>query len=222
MLYFIKNKLVLFVYLLCSQLAFTQSYPSKNITTLNGLSSNSIYSIKKDSRGILWVGTGAGVSKIENKKITNFYEEDGLAFNNCWAIEEDSNHNLWFGSYGGGLTFYDGNNFSIYNTSNGLINNYVRKIFHYNEEVFIGTENGLSIINVNSKKITNPVYNKDLNLQVMGFFEFKKNIYVQTYRSGLWKYDEVKNQLVFLNDKYNSVFSTFTHNDNILVSFDGL
>ncbi|CAM1357039.1 sensor histidine kinase [Tenacibaculum halocynthiae] len=221
MLYFIKNRLVLFVYLLCSQLAFTQSYPSKNITTLNGLSSNSIYSIKKDSRGILWVGTGAGVSKIVNKKITNFYEEDGLAFNNCWAIEEDSNNNLWFGSYGGGLTFYDGNKFSIYNINNGLVNNYVRKICYNNRKVFVGTKNGITIINIDSKEILTPTYNKNVELQVMGFFKFKKVIYIQTYRNGLFKYDEVKNQLVFLHHNYDSVFSIFKNKNSILVSFDG-
>lgn len=206
MRYFLKNKLVLFICFLPIQLTFSQTFSSTNFSTLNGLPNNSAYSIKKDSRGILWVGTGAGVSKIRNNKITNFYEEDGLAYNNCWAIEEDANHNLWFGSYGGGVTFYDGNNFSVYNTSKGLVNNYIRKIFYHNQKVFIGTKSGLSVIDINSKEITNPVINNDLKFQVMGFFEFEKSVYIQTYRDGLWKYNEEKNQLVFLHHNYDSVF----------------
>ncbi|MDB0601765.1 histidine kinase [Tenacibaculum maritimum] len=219
--YFIKNKLFLLICLLCIRLAFTQTFPSKNITTLNGLPSNSIYSLKKDSRGVLWVGTGAGVSKIENNKISNFYKEDGLAHNNCWAIEEDSNNNLWFGSYGGGLTFYNGNGFSVYNTNNGLVNNYVRKIFYLNQKVFIGTKNGLSVIDINSKEIKNVTDKADNSFQIMDFFSYKNEVYIQTYRSGLWKYDEVKNQLVFLHHNYDSVFSIFKNKNSILVSFDG-
>ncbi len=221
MRYFLKNKLVLFICFLSIQLTFSQTFSSTNFSTLNGLPNNSVFSIKKDSRGILWVGTGAGVSKIRNNKITNFYEEDGLAYNNCWAIEEDANHNLWFGSYGGGVTFYDGNNFSVYNTSKGLVNNYIRKIFYHNQKVFIGTKSGLSVIDINSKEITNPVINNDLKFQVMGFFEFEKSVYIQTYRDGLWKYNEEKNQLVFLHHNYDSVFSIFKNKDLILVSFDG-
>ena len=219
--YFIKNKLFLLICLLCIQLAFTQIFPSKNVSTLNGLPSNSIYSLKKDSRGILWVGTGAGVSKIENSKIINLYEEDGLAYNNCWAIEEDSNNNLWFGSYGGGVTFYNGNNFTVYNTNNGLVNNYVRKIFYHNQKVFIGTKNGLSVIDINSKEIKNVTDKADNSFQIMDFFSYKNEVYIQTYRSGLWKYNKDNNKLILLHHNYNSVFSIFKNKNSILVSFDG-
>lgn len=221
MLYFIKNKLFILVCLLCYQLTFTQTFPSKNITTLNGLPSNSIYSLKKDSRGILWVGTGAGVSKIENNKISNLYEEDGLAYNNCWAIEEDSNNNLWFGSYGGGLSFYNGNGFSVYNTNNGLVNNYIRKLFYNDGYVYVGSKNGLSVIDIDSKEIKNVTDKANNSFQIMDFFSYKNEVYIQTYRNGLWKYDEVKNQLVFLHHNYNSVFSIFKNKNSILVSFDG-
>ncbi|QXP74354.1 histidine kinase [Tenacibaculum sp. AHE15PA] len=221
MRYFIKNKLLIFVCLLCYQLAFTQTYTSKNYTTLDGLPNKSIYAIKKDSRGFLWVGTGAGISKINNDVITNFYEEDGLAYNNCWAIEEDSNKNMWFGSYGGGLTFFDGKNFSVLNTSSGLINNHIRKLFSYKEDVFVGTKNGVSVIDINSKSITNLVYEKDDRFQVMGFFVYENEVYIQTYRSGLWKYDKNNKKLIFLHHKYNSVFSIFKLDNALFVSFDG-
>ncbi|WP_275314817.1 sensor histidine kinase [Tenacibaculum bernardetii] len=221
MRYFIKNKLLIFVCLLCYQLAFTQTYTSKNYTTLDGLPNKSIYAIKKDSRGFLWVGTGAGISKINNDVITNFYEEDGLAYNNCWAIEEDSNKNMWFGSYGGGLTFFDGKIFSVLNTSNGLINNRIRKLFSYKEQLFVGTKNGVSIIDINSKNVKNVVDKKDDMFQVMDFFVYENEVYIQTYRSGLWKYDEKNNKLIFLHYKYDAVFSTFKVGNSLLVSFDG-
>jgi ligand-binding sensor domain-containing protein len=134
MLFFRKSKFVLLVLLFVVTKSIGQQYPSKNYSTLDGLPNNSIYSVFKDSRGILWIGTANGVSALINGKITNFSQKDGLAYNNCWSIVEDNHHHLWFASYGGGITFYDGKKFKIINERKGLVNNYVRKLFTYNDK----------------------------------------------------------------------------------------
>jgi ligand-binding sensor domain-containing protein len=182
MLSFKKSKL-LFLFLLFVELAIGQQYPSRNYSTLDGLPNNSVCSILKDSRGILWVGTANGVATIQNNQIHNLYTTDGLAHNSCWAIVEDKNNNLWFGSHGGGLTFYNGKKFSVINVQNGLINNKIRKLFLYGNYIYVGTEFGISVIDINTKKIVLSTKIKGSRglFQVMGFFEDNSNVYFGTF-----------------------------------------
>jgi len=190
-----KNNLLLVLLFLFVSNVMAQIVPSKHISTLDGLPNNQVMSILKDTRGILWVGTNNGLSKIENEKITNFFTEDGLAHNSAWDIIEDTNNTIWIASYGGGITKFDGKKFTIYNKDNGLVNNYVRKLFEYKDFVFIGTENGLSILNKVNDSITTFDTSTILNIQekpdfqVMDFFVYNKELYCGTFRTGIFKID---------------------------------
>lgn len=142
-----RNKL-LFILLFFIEIVFSQQFPSTNFSTIDGLPNNSVYSIYKDSRGILWVGTANGLSAIQNGGVKNYYTSDGLAHNSCWAIVEDFNQNMWFGSHGGGLTFYNGKKFEVINQKKGLINDRIRRLFIYKNLLYIGTEFGISILDI--------------------------------------------------------------------------
>lgn len=215
-----RNRLITF-FLLLLNFAVAQEYPSKNHTTLDGLPSNSIYSIYKDSREILWVGTSNGLTKIVNNEIQNFYEKDGLAFNNCWDIKEDKNKNLWFASYGGGLTFYDGKKFKIINEESGLIHNNIRKLYLWGNNLFAGTHDGVSIIDINSFKITNLKINnpKFGNFQVMDFLKVDNTVYVLTYRDGVWKIEN--NNLKAIKSNKADIFCGYQSDNKVMVgAFD--
>jgi hypothetical protein len=204
----IKNNFHILFFLLQFQFGFAQFYPSKNITTLNGLSNNSVNTIYKDSRGLVWVGTQNGVNVLQGNSIINLKKNDGLAHETCWDIAEDSNHNMWFASFGGGLSVYDGNKFKVFNTQTGLVNDFIRKLFAFKNKILVGTSNGLSIIDINSNKIFN-FYNIDPKepFQVMAFFEYKGNVYCTTYRSGVFKVDLDKPKLTFLSKNKECVLS---------------
>ena len=190
-----------------------QQFPVENISTQEGLINNSVQSIYKDSRGVLWVGTMLGLSKIQNHKIQNLTVEDGLAHSSCWAIIEDPNHNLWFGSYGGGITFYNGKNFTIFNKNNGLVNNFIRKFYIHKNKLFIGTDDGFSIIDINTKKIINyNQFNNKKNIKVMGFLEYKNENYICTYTDGFWKLNGTKLEQI---NKEPSIISLHKTNDSI-------
>ncbi|MFH6970869.1 sensor histidine kinase [Flavobacterium petrolei] len=214
-----RNKL-LFILLFFSEIVFSQQFPSRNYSTLDGLPNNSVNSVFKDSRGILWVGTANGLSSIQNGTLKNFYTSDGLAHNSCWAIVEDSNHNLWFGSHGGGLTFYDGKKFTIINVKNGLINDRVRKLFFYKNHLYVGTEFGLTVIDINSKKI---ILNKKITgirnlFQVMGFFEFHSKIYFETFNDGMWSIDLKLKNINLIKKQEGGIFSIYKDDDSLYVS----
>lgn len=212
----IKNNFHILFFLLQFQIGIAQFYPSKNITTLNGLSNNSVNTIYKDSRGLVWVGTQNGVNVLQGNTVINLKKNDGLAHETCWDIAEDSNHNMWFASFGGGLSFFDGNKFKVFNTQKGLVNDFIRKLFVFNNKILVGTSNGLSIIDINTHKIFN-FYNTDKNerFQVMAFFNYKGDVYCTTYRSGVFKVDIGKPKLTFLSKNKECVLSAVQYGDYV-------
>jgi ligand-binding sensor domain-containing protein len=85
-----------------------------------------------DHLGNIWFGTwGNGVFKLEpsTNTFTNYrIENSGISGNIIWygGIMEDSKHNMWFGAVGGfgdegGLTKFDGINWTVYRTNNSGI-----------------------------------------------------------------------------------------------------
>ncbi len=68
----------------------------REITAEDGLVRGDIRSIFEDSDGVIWVGSyGAGLSRIEDGRITSYTANDGLFENIVSRITEDINGNLW-------------------------------------------------------------------------------------------------------------------------------
>ena len=129
-------------------LANSQNYYSKNITTREGLPDESIRKIFEDSRGILWIGTDAGVCRWDGETFRTFNTLDGLAGNKIWWIEEDKAGNIWFACFGSGISYFDGKNFTNYTKKDGLVDNAVR-VVKYSEKydcMAIGTGYAISIM----------------------------------------------------------------------------
>ncbi|MBS9525586.1 histidine kinase [Litoribacter alkaliphilus] len=205
-----KKFLAALLLLLMAWPILAQQHPVKHFTTLDGLPNNGIRSLYFNSRGVLWIGTENGVSKMRNGDFLNFDESHGLAFNNCWAITEDSQGNMWFGSYGGGISFFDGKRFKVFDVNNGLINNKVRKLAYRDGKIYVGTENGVSIIDEQTQEITN-VLNSQLDHDrsyVSSFLFLENRIFYTTYGAGTFEIKERKNG-----------FASQKHNDQQLVYF---
>jgi signal transduction histidine kinase/ligand-binding sensor domain-containing protein len=83
------------------------------LTTEDGLNSNNIYSIIRDSRGYIWAGTSNGVNRIlldsagDIREIQNYGYYDGFTGieNNGTAIFIDRDENIWFGTVAGAMRF---------------------------------------------------------------------------------------------------------------------
>lgn len=85
-----------------------------NFTSLNakdGLSSNSVNAILKDSYGLMWFATEDGLNKFDGTTFTVYKhrsdEPNGLQANDIKALHEDRSGNLWIGSSGGALSLYN-------------------------------------------------------------------------------------------------------------------
>ncbi|MFC5624485.1 sensor histidine kinase [Algoriphagus winogradskyi] len=220
-------KILFVVFLLTLSFTFSteaQQIPSFNLTTADGLPNNAIRSLLVDSRGILWVGTENGVSKLESGVFQNFHESEGLGFNSCWAIAEDSNGNMWFGSYGGGFSVFDGKEFHVFTAKDGLADNRIRHFFSYKNMMLIGTEDGISIVDVDTFEIYSipaSIRQNDLNF-TSGFFEMGDRLFYSTYRNGsyeiIWEDKDPKIRKV---NEWLPIYSVSVHNDSLLLADKG-
>src|SRR5882757_10441707 len=90
----------------------------QNFTTSDGLANNSVMPIYEDKAGIIWLGTGGGVSRYDGKSFRNFTTKEGLSNNNLTTIMEDKTGKLWF-STRGEPCFYDGKTFTTLTNKDG-------------------------------------------------------------------------------------------------------
>ena len=81
----------------------------------------------------------------QNQQLSQFSVEDGLPQSQVYDMVQDHQGYLWLATQGGGLARFDGSDFKVYNTSNGLQDNYINALFASKDSLFIGTARGLSI-----------------------------------------------------------------------------
>lgn len=81
------------------------------VTSMDGLSSNTVTAILKDRHGLLWFATDDGLNKFDGTGFTVYRHEKkdstSLKSNDVSAIFEDRAGRIWVGTIIGGLHFYD-------------------------------------------------------------------------------------------------------------------
>ncbi|WP_258099543.1 sensor histidine kinase [Marinoscillum pacificum] len=107
-------------------------------------------------KGQIIVGSAAGLSTIKEGKIvkSNFTVPGPI-----YALEMDDQGGLWVGSGSGVWHLYDGKSFN-YNKGNGLIGNEVNRnafVFSKTNQLLVGTDEGLSIIDNPTEELTVPI-----------------------------------------------------------------
>ena len=144
-----KNK----IYLATSKgiFIFKNNKKFKIFTMENGLLSNRIFTMLPDSNSILWIGTDKGINRIINGKVEKFSLKKGLESIRIKSIFEDFQQNIWLGSLDYGLfEITDSPGYTI-TQEQGLSSNIVWTIEKgKNDEIWIGTQNGLNLIKSNN------------------------------------------------------------------------
>jgi ligand-binding sensor domain-containing protein len=186
-----RNNFFLFFLLILSFSVFGQYFPSKNYTTADGLPNNAVRSLFLDSKNVLWIGTENGVSRMKNGEFSTINESSGLGHNSCWDIAQDTYGNMWFASYGGGVSKFDGQKFTVFTTKQGLLANKTRKVFPYKNKMYVGTEQGISIIDIKTNNVASPqVPPHKEDFICISFFEYEDEVYFSAIFDGLYKIDE--------------------------------
>ncbi len=195
---------------LSCHLVAAQRFPSVHFTIKDGLPSNAVYCVFKDSRGIIWIGTDAGLVKYDGFSFKIFTKKNGLAGNFIRDIKEDKNGTLWIACYGDGLTKFDRNKFKNYSTKDGLVHAEIRRLyFDQSQRLWIGTERGLSVFtndifySYNANK-----FDKYNRFQVMQFWEENKQLYFLSRTHGYYKAQIRSGKLICdsLGKLYSQIF----------------
>ena len=149
-----------FVYL---PLAETKSISDQSLTSPFVLSRFAVYSILKDKKGNVWLGTQAqGVLRYNGKSFT-WFTEKGLNGSAVLSIFEDRRGNIWFGNNGAGLFRFDGETLTNV-TEEKQLTNYEFKVS--------GASNTNTLARIYS-----------INEDDFG------NLWIGTVDAGAWKYD---------------------------------
>jgi Histidine kinase/Y_Y_Y domain/Two component regulator propeller len=188
---------------------FAQVYPVKHYTINDGLPSNTIRAIYKDSRGIMWIGTDAGLCRFDGLSFKVYNSRDGLASDKAWSICEDENHDLWIACFGGGISKFDGTKFTSWTTKDGLVNSMVRTIRYFPRfKIFlIGTNRGLSVFNKEQFINYNPKFpdieSPSNTFEPMDFIEHNSYIDVFSFFGDIVKFIPITKQFVLQAKTYH-------------------
>lgn len=139
--------------------ATRQSIKFNNISIKDGLSQSSPNCIFQDSRGFIWIGTEDGLNRYDGFDFVVYrpVQNDPNSISNprILSVSEDKFDNLWIGTNGGGLNKYDRqtNKFTNYLPGSEDSQSLSGKVIHCilatpDGELWIGTENGLSLMNL--------------------------------------------------------------------------
>lgn len=183
-----------------------------------------VYSLFEDSRSNLWIGTYFnGLRKIQLNDNNNKNKLENILFSQKFKdlyvkdILEDSIGNLWIGSWGKGLFYLNKKNGQVKNFSKGdnnsISSNWITSlVFDKNGNLFIGTEEGLNIFNIESGKFHHHLPSKENRSSISHkrisslFIDSSGNIWIGT-RNGLNRLIKDKGEFIqYMNDP-DDVFS---------------
>src|SRR6266481_416060 len=85
--------------------ANAERLPIKTYTTTDGLASDGVNRIVRDSRGFLWFCTSEGLSRFDGYSFTNYGTEQGLPHTTVNDLLETRGGELWVATNGGLVRF---------------------------------------------------------------------------------------------------------------------
>ncbi|WP_345947600.1 two-component regulator propeller domain-containing protein [Mucilaginibacter sp. PAMB04274] len=182
--------------------------------------SKRVQAIFEDADRTLWVSIGKNLKRIDlstQKPMplpAGLQENIDLSKSNIRVIKQSKNAELWFGTEGGGLYRYNilTNKTTHYLHSNSdnksLPTNIIRSLLPYSDtEMWIGTRDGLSILNMQTNTFTNHKYNpydtKTISHNsVRNIFRDRAgNIWLGTYAGGLNFFSSGGNNFSYIGEK---------------------
>ena len=105
-------KWVLLLSLLITTLyGIAQEPPMRHLGKDDGLPSNTVYDIYRDSKGFLWIATDKGIARYNGISMQTFTTSDGLPDNEIFFFQEDAIGRVWLGTYNGELCYYKNDSF---------------------------------------------------------------------------------------------------------------
>lgn len=172
------------------QLKFT------SLTSMDGLSSNTVHAILKDRYGLLWFGTDDGLNKYDGTDFTvyrhNQADPASLRSNDISALHEDQLGQIWVGTVQGSLHLYDRQKDTFIPINANEIVSAITS--DHKGEIWVATNSGLLTLNPVTHKITR--FNERQHVagqiakgQILSLFQDKKKQMWIGTETGLYLFD---------------------------------
>ncbi len=201
-----------------------------NFSEKDGLKSTLVFKLLSDHDKV-WIGTQEGVYIYKNRKITRFTDNFFLSKSSVYTIFIDNNNNIWFGTLQNGVYFYDSKtkNFKNFTIDNGLMSNLVFSINQRGKnEILIGTQTGLNIINSNFEVSQIKNFESHKNIAFSALLEKdEQTALFGTYSEGVFEYNFATHKKIKKYDlsngfTNNTIFCLFKDREqNIWIGTDG-
>ena len=211
--YFFLSFILLVLIITSTRAQKSNDYFFQKLTTVNGLSSNNIQYIFRDSRGYIWISTNFGLNRYDGRNIKVYHHDPNnphsLPREAVNQIKEDKYGTLWIGAEYGLIEFTpvtEQFNYYIHdaNTPGSLASDHIPVPFvDSRNNLWVGTGKGMQLFDRKHhtfKTIKEFVTDtgKQNNHPVFGWplLEDKnKNIWCTPVEGGFHRYDPVKNEL---------------------------
>lgn len=175
---------------------------------------NPIYSIVKGhEENTIYIGTHfSGLVKLNTNSLKyeickhKENESSSLSSNNVHAIHLDPYDNLWVGTSDGGLNMQKKGEkgFLRYRKENGLASNNIRTIIQLSDdEILLGTSNGINILNTQSTEISHYNISDSKNGSISHFSVYSalfdtdsQTLWIGTYSGGIDYYNPYEKRFI--------------------------
>ncbi|KOY85938.1 hypothetical protein AD998_07085 [bacterium 336/3] len=148
-------------------------------TKSHNLVSDLVNDIFEDSHKRIWICTNYGISIYDGGKITNYSKKNDLPSEYTINATEDKNGNVWIATFGGLLRFSrETQKFDLITETNGILSNNLYAILvDKKNQVWLGTQIGISRLNIDAKGNILKIRNYDKHSGFAGLEANEKAIY---------------------------------------------
>jgi ligand-binding sensor domain-containing protein len=116
-----------------------------SFTTLEGLSDDTVLSLREDMEGSLWIGTRTALDRLRNAPMRCLTGRDGLSSENTASVLETRDGSVFVYTFGGGITRWKDGVTRVFTTRDGLGSNFAGCLFESRDgTLWAGTDKGLS------------------------------------------------------------------------------
>lgn len=192
-----KKPIVILLFLAIAIFSKAQNLVFRHITSDNGLSTNLVNCIIQDSKGFMWFGTQDGLNRYDGYNLKVYKHQpnnkNSLSYSEVNCLLELSNNSIIAGTPKG---------INILNLTNDSIiridlldkdknpkDDYVHVIKQIDvNNVAIGTNNGLVLFDLASRKFERVKFNLDQEVIVKDILVKDKKLIIATANKGLWEF----------------------------------
>jgi hypothetical protein len=187
----------------------------------DGLPSNRVNDLIRDSRGFYWIATDGGLVKWYGNNFDIIGTEQGLPSLNISALAEDGEGNLWIGMAGHGVSRYDGKVFTLVIPQDSLPGPKINRISwssKYNL-ILTATDGGFVTCTGQDFKVFKPEHHRfeSAAVNITGFMETDSFIFVHPYKGETFLYCPEKKEIApsaFHSEQEGPVSSSYVTSAN--------